>query len=364
MVSKRRLQDDEDDLSFFMGPLLQINADVPEELDELGRVIPRQNPTVARKERRTYRTARHLKRSSTIEEEGYSTDSSLSPSDETDYQTALSNLHDKGRDVLQDVKSVEFRDPRMGVAKWFGSWRERYSDTYTGAFGGLGMISAWEFWVRLEMLGWDPAADPRALDSFKWFGSLYDYSRPKTTQPAARAPDAMDEEDSDVEPGLGPDGDLVSAMISTAVVPRLCKIILGGAFDPYSSRHVRYLIDLAEQVEASATQDKHELLLKSVITPFRKAVEDATNSLRPFLESGNSAMFDPEAIPARRRYLMKRFKLLSNLLKWRKYTAESFGVGELVEKLVRDCMQPIAKSGWEVGGEEVMQKVSSFRSSL
>ena len=35
----------------------------------------------------------------------------------------------------------------------------------------------------------------------------------------------------DVDTELGPDGDLVSAMISTAVIPRICKMIEGGAFD-------------------------------------------------------------------------------------------------------------------------------------
>ena len=87
------------------------------------------------------------------------------------------------------------------------------------------------------------------LDSFKWYAALYKYSRPSSG-------DAMDEDDI-----LGPDGDLVSAMISSSVVPRLYKIIRGGGYDVYSSKHMRSLIDLAEQVEASATPDKFEVCL-------------------------------------------------------------------------------------------------------
>lgn len=84
--------------------------------------------------------------------------------------------------------------------------------------------------------------DSRNLDSFAWYSSLYEYSRPP-----------VDEDDE--EPELGPDGDLVSAMISTAIVPRLCRIIEGGAFDPYSAKGLRRMLDLAEQVEAYVDGD-------------------------------------------------------------------------------------------------------------
>ena len=104
MISSRRTQDDEDDLTLFLGSLAQTNGDVAEEVDELGRVIPRQNPTAARRDRRTNRVGRRANRARTEEDEGYSTDSSLPPSDEADFQTAMSKLHEKGKDVLEDVR--------------------------------------------------------------------------------------------------------------------------------------------------------------------------------------------------------------------------------------------------------------------
>ena len=82
------------------------------------------------------------------------------------------------------------------------------------------------------------------MDTFSWYKSLYDYSRP---------PQA--DQDEDEEPELGPDGDLVSAMVSTAVIPRLCKLIEGGALDPYSSKDLRTIVDLAEQIEMSVDRD-------------------------------------------------------------------------------------------------------------
>lgn len=121
-----------------------------------------------------------------------------------------------------------------------------------------------------------PPQDPRTLDSFAWFESLYDYSRPRTITSGSKSSPNSGNEDDNEDPPLGPDGDLVSAMISTAVVPRLCKVVQGGAFDPYSEKHVRRMVDLAEQVEASVGREKYEAsvmvtamkIVNHLLTPF------------------------------------------------------------------------------------------------
>lgn len=260
MISKRRRADDEDDMSLFLGtlPTPPQPEGETEELDELGRIVPRANPAVVRKERISARAARRLRRkavSQKQDEEGYSTDSSLPPSDGADYVTAINRISTSARDILSDVRSKEFKDASLGLAKWFGDWRGKYEDIYTGAWGGLGLVGAWEFWVRLEIVGWNPIEEEIAsLDGFKWYSSLYEYSRPKV-------------EDDEDEAELGPDGDLVSAMISTAIVPRLCKIVEEG-FDAYSSKSLRKVIDMAEQVEASVERDnqKFQVCFASLIT--------------------------------------------------------------------------------------------------
>ena len=88
---------------------------------------------------------------------------------------------------------------------------------------------------------------PKSLDSFKWYKAVYEYSRP------GNADTQIEERD------LGPDGDLVSSMVSTTMIPRLCRLIEGGAFDVYSARHVRRMIDLAEEVEASVEDGNAKL---------------------------------------------------------------------------------------------------------
>lgn len=98
------------------------------------------------------------------------------------------------------------------------------------------------------------------------------------------------------------------------------------------------------------------MLLKSVFTAFQRAVETTESTLVPYLAL-NNARFDPEAIPARRRYLARRTKLASNIVRWRKYSGERFGIGMLLTTLSTRCMLPIAESGWEVGGENCMREV-------
>ncbi|KAI0330494.1 GCFC-domain-containing protein [Cubamyces sp. BRFM 1775] len=358
MIAQRRKAEDEDDLTLFFGTPPQLQPK-PDEVDDLGRIVPSANPAASRADRTAARDARRLRRRAINqqqhkqreEEEGYSTDASLPPADADDYRAAMGKLMADAKEVMADVKAEEFRDPNLGLAKWFGEWRAKFDDIYRGAWGGLGMVSAWEFWVRLEILGWNPLERPRGLDSFNWYHALYKYSRPST--------DDADKSDEEDEPELGPDGDLVSAMISTALIPRFCRLLESGALDAYSAADVRRLVDLAEQVEASVERQslKFEMLLKAVYTVFAAAVAATETSLRPFLEL-NQPRFDPAAIPARRRFLTRRYKLLRNLLQWRRYAGDKYGLGALATRLVTSSMLPVAETGWEVGGEDIMRKVA------
>jgi GC-rich sequence DNA-binding factor len=165
MIAQRRQADTQDDLSLLFGSL-PTTANEPEEVDDLGRIVPRANPAALRRERRAARITRRLHREREREaknvatqrnqEEGYSTDTSLSASDALDYQSAMERITNDGHDLLSDVRAAEFKDPSLGLAKWFGEWRRRFGDSYTGAWGSLGIVGAWEFWVRLELLGWNP----------------------------------------------------------------------------------------------------------------------------------------------------------------------------------------------------------------
>jgi len=264
LINQRRRADDEDDLCALYGPLpvTAPSEATEEETDEWGRAIPKPSSTSLRNERRAARKARHQQHLSRVskprpeDEEGYSTDSSLAPPDASDYASANQSLLLRIKGILSDVRAEEFRNPTG--EKW-NQWRERYGDTYRNAWGGLGVVSAWEFWVRLEIAGWNcievryevsvklehalmalPLQEVRSLDSFNWYKSLYEYSRPDTGNGAAHE-----------ERELGPDGDLVASMISTAIIPKVCKLIESGMLDVYSERHIKRIVDFAEEIEAT-----------------------------------------------------------------------------------------------------------------
>ncbi|KAF8887184.1 nineteen complex-related protein 2-domain-containing protein [Infundibulicybe gibba] len=360
IIAKRRRAEDEDDLSVVYGPLPMPEKpqEQMEERDEWGNLIPRPTPAVLRRERQIARAARRQRRQAQTyainqdDQEGYSTDSSLDDIDATAYTTALESLALRKKEVLADVRAEEFRNP--GKGRW-GAWRDKYNESYVGAWGGLGVVSVWEFWMRLEVVGWDcievcatktvrfaifdrtnSVFRIQNLDSFDWYKGLYEYSRPG----------------GDDEQELSPDGDLVASMISTAVIPRICKLLEGGALDA-----------LVEEVEASIDPGnaKIQVLLKSAVAVFESAIADTEDILATFTSVHHGATaFNPEAIPARRRFLARRIKLLRNMVQWRKFTGERFGMSQLITKLADGPILVVADSGWEVGGEAVARHIAEM----
>lgn len=158
MISKRRRLDDEDDIVIFLG--LPPSTSRETDMDELGRTVPQTTTAAMRVSRRAARSHRRLLRrapnQSQPTEEGDSTDGSLTPASADDFREAIHKLEVRKKDILADVRAEDFRDPQVGLAKWFGEWRAMYEASYVNAWGGLGLVAAWEFWSRLEMVGWDP----------------------------------------------------------------------------------------------------------------------------------------------------------------------------------------------------------------
>lgn len=76
---------------------------------------------------------------------------------------------------------------------------------------------------------------------------------------------------------MGPDGDLVSATITTAVLPRLSKLIEAGALDPFSGKDTRRLVDLTEEIEISVEKSNHKFQVIAVCQ-FLKYISDANRS--------------------------------------------------------------------------------------
>lgn len=262
---KRRQLDDEDDLSVFLG---QVDSTPDDSVDELGRPTNRNAEagpsSAARRSRRGEREARRLRRRVRLsqpvreDDEGFSTDASLGDADQADYDAAQRRLEQRVQSLLDDVKAEDFRDPERGLAVRFGDWRRRYPEDYDGAFGGLGMVHAWEFWARGEMVGWEPSRSETAIESFRWFSALYAYSRPKASMNGNGHHVDDDDMDLEEEPPLGPDGDLVTVMVDRAVVPLLVKAFEAGAYDLYSAGQTRRTVDLVDVVKELTGKDSRK----------------------------------------------------------------------------------------------------------
>lgn len=102
-------------------------------------------------------------------------------------------------------------------------------------------------------------------------------------------------------------------------------------------------------------------LLQAVTRVFRDAVTSTYDLVKPGLDSTSAPPFDPAALHARIRFLSKRLKLLTMILRWRKFAGELFGIGETVHRLTKDIMLPIALGGWDVGGRDIMIKVKFMK---
>lgn len=102
----------------------------------------------------------------------------------------------------------------------------------------------------------------------------------------------------------------------------------------------------------------YKTFAKAFLVPFQKAIEATYELLAPALDPSNPPPpFDPAAMSARRRFLIRRTKLLTGLLSWRKAVGSIVGLDDLVKRLLLDVMLPAARGGWDVGGQEIMSKV-------
>lgn len=90
---------------------------------------------------------------------------------------------------------------------------------------------------------------------------------------------------------------------------------------------------------------------------FQIAIHDTETCLAKFKGSHDVLPgFNPDSIPARVRFLIRRVKLLKNLLLWRKYK-DRYGIDVLVGRLVDVCIIEVAQGGWTVGGQDVVCQV-------
>ena len=261
LVSRRRMEDDSDDVAAFTGaevPLgpkgredegMEVDENEPAaEVDDFGRakresdVAPRSYARQTRRQDRKKRRVTGMVPSD--REDGYATDDALLPSDAQDLAAAQEAMAADLAGLFSDVQSDEFTDPSLGVRPRFEEWKHRYGEEYGNAFGGLAMVGVWEFWARCELATWNPFAIPElhtrpssSLDSYTWHQALtaFQHAREQSLGP-------------DGQPAhLDPEDDALNGMMNTVVVPRLRQLAVEG-YDPYSARATSAALQVVEEI--------------------------------------------------------------------------------------------------------------------
>ena len=105
----------------------------------------------------------------------------------------------------------------------------------------------------------------------------------------------------------------------------------------------------------STLSDYDSCRVRCAFKPTHSVVDDNIVSQQAHLEH-EECQFNLRNIPAWKRSLV--LQSLAIISRWRKYSGERFGIGMIMTNLVSNCMTPVAESGWDVGGEERMRKVS------
>lgn len=98
----------------------------------------------------------------------------------------------------------------------------------------------------------------------------------------------------------------------------------------------------------------YKAILQSTYRPFRRAVDSTASLIQSALQSTSPLLKGmdpyPTVVVARNRFLARRFKLLKNLLMWRKVVGDMYGVGSLVGEVVERLVEPVIQGEMRRGG--------------
>ncbi|KAG0176184.1 hypothetical protein DFQ28_007617 [Apophysomyces sp. BC1034] len=127
-------------------------------------------------------------------------------------------------EILLDV-SDEFKDIQT-VKERFEAWKIKYSDDYKKAYGSLSLPGAFEFYVRCELVTWDPFLEPIEFDTMHWHYVLSQYG---VTE---------DHEDAD--------GELLNKIVEKVIVKKIKSML--DTLNTKSEKEMQCAKQLLEQV--------------------------------------------------------------------------------------------------------------------
>ncbi|GAB5593190.1 hypothetical protein Unana1_08090 [Umbelopsis nana] len=316
-VESRRWQDDLDDAELF--------ATVPdaftgrdhdeEELDEFGRAVSSRNSEASKRRRREERSSRHILRETTDDITGMSTDDELGESYARDEREELDVIQrDKINAIIADVQD-DFAS-LLSVKNKFETWKTEFNDDYTKAYGGLSLPGAFEFYVRIELITWNPFLRPVDFDTMQWHTVISEYGV----------------SGDDEHMGDDPDATILNKVVEKTVCKKIKDMIpnldVFSAVQMKSGRHAFEQVSYYVEDSDPAFKD----LSAAALDHFSRIVTQYID-LVSGMSFANESDMDDAAKKARNRFLRRMIKLYKNLLTWKRLLASGNPASTLYEPL-------------------------------
>ncbi|CAG8448617.1 2100_t:CDS:10 [Ambispora leptoticha] len=247
MIIKRRLQEDSDDLAFIFGKTDDTH-------------IYRQQL----RENRIRTLVKNKGQADIAEEEGLSTDDELEETEKNEILSKIGLISEQHTELFSDVRD-EFKSISLIKSK-FEEWKSEYREEYLKAYGGLSLPGVFEFYIRYELLLWDPFKAPKQMKAS---------------------------------------------------------------------------VEIIDQV-AFSSSGKDSQKFQDLITSFTGRLTSIVNSIEyDTLSLAGESLFQPFTLAFHRnRYFWRNFKLLANLLLWRKLLPPE-NLRALIDQLLNRCLLPL-----------------------
>ncbi|KAI8344345.1 nineteen complex-related protein 2-domain-containing protein [Chlamydoabsidia padenii] len=323
IVQERQWLDDMDLLLSFAtvpGHLLE-EGDVDMTMDEFGRTPESKFSDTSRQRRQGDRQDRIQKHSSLTDQDEKETafwsDDELQGGWVEKKDQKLDDIQGKKMDDLLDDVGDEFRTLEA-VKSYFEAWKTEYYEDYKNAFGSLSLPAAFEFYVRCELVAWDPFSNPLEFDTMQWHSILSRYGTVEGQH-----------EDADIE--------LLNKVVEKVVLKRIKQLM--DTMNPISSKETRYAVHAVEQV--SYYVEKHERSFQELMVQVEKSIEKPLLRYATLAES--ATLLDHQQHNNKQQFIWRQLKYLKNLTSWRRYIPKDnlLSLGQLiVHRIVMPLLRP------------------------
>ncbi|KAI8331087.1 nineteen complex-related protein 2-domain-containing protein [Choanephora cucurbitarum] len=328
VVSSRRWQFQLDDLCQFNTIQFdQLKEEEEEELDEFGRVRELRHSESARQRRWDERQQRIQKRADlaelveeeAIREQGLWTDDDMTDEYEDKRERQLQAAQTEGiQAMMADVGSA-FSQLRA-VKDRFEGWKVDFTEDYAKAYGSLSLPGAFEFYVRAELVAWNPFSDPIDFDSMHWHSVLSEYG--------------VSREQAD------PDVEMLNKVVEKAIIKKVKSLL--DTLDAASSRQMRCAAQTIEQITyyVDSEEKAYQELAMEIIGVLEKQLSHFVDTIATAIPKSD---LTPAAIEAKHRFFWSQCKYLKTLMVWRRLLPKAHldRLGSIVmDRIITPILKP------------------------